>query len=379
MSNAIRSESGKTRLRSRYLYLAILAPVAAFSVWLVFSNAMAVPANRGLVVKEQDLDFGEVWENKAFPWKFTIHNPTAEDIAIREFSSSCSCLVVEPKFVIVPARGKAEITVKLDLRMAFFQVDGAAGDAERLPFKRPFAVEVTPKLDDERVPWSTAWKVKGVVCQELVVSPPNIRVTNPFIQGEVFPIQRVRLVAQVPIESIHAVCAPEYARAIVSKTNAGSKDHELQIVLNPKMPVSSFRFKVKLETTLADSIEPGATKIVREIQVDGRVVEDAQVLPSPVFFGTKKLGETAETIVTVTSRSGQAVTIEKAEAGSPDTLVETRSPADHDGTKFLIRQKITQEGHAAGAVCFTVRKRDLVYTHVVPWSYYGLNKGTSAP
>ncbi len=88
----------------------------------------------GLIVEAKDLNFGETWETRDFPWQLRLRNRGNHLLRILSVRSSCSCLSVSPSSLTLPPGQKVSLKLKLDLR------PGTSGkcDADRyFDFSRP--------------------------------------------------------------------------------------------------------------------------------------------------------------------------------------------------------------------------------------------------
>ncbi len=68
-----------------------------------------------LYIADDKQDLGEVWDSKDALLTVPISNSTNRDIEILDFETSCDCGEVSPRKLTVPAKGAANVTVKMDL------------------------------------------------------------------------------------------------------------------------------------------------------------------------------------------------------------------------------------------------------------------------
>lgn len=366
--SALPTPSKSKRRRDWFVAIVMVTAACACSGWLAYPNNVAPPPNGGLVVDQKELDFGEEWEDRAFPWKFTIHNPTSKDVTIAEFWTTCSCASVKPESLTISAGGKAVVNAMLDLRAAFRDQAAPTESKNSLPAKRPFEAEFIPQIAD--LAFEQGWQVRGQVTRELTILPAELRVPDEVNHCNQSPTLRAEVVVHVPCEGIEAVLPPEYGQVHAKSGENGRYD--LEITLSPLLQVGPFSFEVRVNPNARQKGETRKSKASRALVVNGRIVEDAQAIPNSLFFGTKKLGEVAQAFLTITSRSGKPVLVVPMTTGSPDTLVGPRLTSKEAGASFNVSQKVTQEGHACGVLTFELRQGDRVYKHLVPWSYYGI-------
>ena len=102
------------------LVLALCANAAIQNITAYRSDDSAFPwdsepANAGLAVAPDRLDFGEVWEDSRFAWTLPLENRRNEDLSIEDISASCTCVSVEPRAFVIPARQTRQVKLALDL------------------------------------------------------------------------------------------------------------------------------------------------------------------------------------------------------------------------------------------------------------------------
>ena len=92
----------------------------------------------------------------------------------------------------------------------------------------------------------------------------------------------------------------------------------------------------------------------KHISVEMEVVKnDIRISPAEVYFGGTRVGSTAQSIVSVSSRNGLAVQIEKV---SPIGGGLSVAPGDR-ANEFRVKQQIAKSGSITGVVSFTVRTK----------------------
>lgn len=127
--------------------------------------------NGGLVVEEEYLDFGEGWENETLVHTISIKNPTAKQVEIHGFVSSCNCTSATPSHTVVPPGEAVEIRLSINLSERYF--DGLGdGEAE-------FSVRVIPQLDDGKRE-QLGWDLHGRVRRVLTFEPSSLFLVEPI-------------------------------------------------------------------------------------------------------------------------------------------------------------------------------------------------------
>ena len=271
----------------------ILAAACGFSGWLAYPNKVIPPPNGGLIVDEKELDFGEAWEDRAFPWKFTIHNPTAADVTINKFWNSCSCAAVKPESVTIPAGGQATVGLALDLRAAFLEKAPSTAAEEKPAIKAPFEAEIVPEIGD-LLP-KKAWQIRGRVGKVLSASPASLYLADQFIRGQPFPKRQIKLTAHAQLDGIVVTCPPEYCHVEAKRCRHDGSEWELDTTLAPNLPAGPFKFKIVVQPFCSTATALPPTFLV----VEGVVTDSVTALPSAMLLGARSLGTSVKETVTL--------------------------------------------------------------------------------
>lgn len=350
--SVVSSANAKTRVRNRYVFLAVLALAGLSASWLASGPGALPKGNSGLVVDEKNLDFGDVWENLAFLWKVVINNPTSEDITILGFHCECSCAAIEPDSLTIPKGGTAQITAKLNLSAAFSKDPFLPKRAQDLGPKRTFSTRFAPVIA-AGIPLQKGWQIKGLVERLLTVSPRELNLLDGYVRGHLFPKAKIRVVANCQLEGIVAECPAIFGQVFANRVGASQWD--LEIELDPALSVGPFKFNITIDPVGQDIHNLPRTVI----PVEGQVTNDIQTSPPRVHFGARALGDISEENVIVFSLAKQPFKIlgHRIEAGDleVEALTDTKSSLTQS---FLFRQRIAQAGSRDGKVVFRVDRGD---------------------
>jgi hypothetical protein len=315
-----------------------------------------------------EVDFGEVWEDRAFPWKFTIHNPTAADVTINKFWNSCSCAAVKPDSVTIPAGGNAQLALTLDLSAAFWE-KGGLSQIEVKPSKRSFEAEIIPELADGPTFRSQAWKIKGQVARVLTVSPAFLQLDEGFVCGEPFPKQKLHVTAHAPLVGIMAKCPMGSGHQAYAKRRVpDGNEWEVEMALGPDLRAGPFKFDLTLEPVPLGS----RTLPSQVIPVRGSAWESVQAIPATLVLGLQQVGATAEDTVTLRSIIGAPFEVVRVESDERCTQIK---PLGWDnqrrGTSYVVRQRISSFGLNECVVRFRVQTRGKEFDLDLRVAYHG--------
>jgi len=140
------------------LAMGCLSLCALVAYWFGLFLQGGFISQAGLFIEPNALDFGEVWEVKAFQFILPIQNATNEDVNILAFRTSCGCMVLDPKSLILPPRAKREVRLTIDLSSALSQ--------KVSEISRACHFDVTP-LVERRPLKQPVWTIHGIVKRAL--------------------------------------------------------------------------------------------------------------------------------------------------------------------------------------------------------------------
>ena len=361
------SRAHAVRIRSVGAVGVFLCLTTAFGFWLSSKRSINASPNAGLVVPEDRLCLGSVYVDDRLAWKIPIHNPTSRNIEVADVESSCRCTSVQPSAFTVPAGETVEIVAHLDLsRQDWTRTSEVA---------RPFAVRLAPVFNTP-VSAVTPWEVHGQVRCPIAFSMPHLDLGESFVQGSQPPEADVPVVCLEPLQDLGATCVPALAEAEIVRSPGGGRVSAWTIHVSPNADLSQGPFKFDL--TLSGNTAGGSAFNGIRIPVSGRVVPDAQVVPSQLVFGMVPLGDQMEQTVVVGSRTGMPIVGLDVASESKHLSVE-RSSVDAAPAEFRVHQPAAGLGFHRSEVTFTLRYEDEGSSEaVLPVSYFGLESPACA-
>lgn len=356
--------------RKTSLGIGLVVAALAGVYWVATAPRRVADSQQKLAVDPADLDFGEVWEAKAFAWSLPIENRSDEEVYIERFETSCNCLGVEPRSLRIPARGRAEVRLILDLTRR----PSDRGAEERLV--HAFELPIVPRLrmESDR---PTVWGLRGKVRTAVTLSPPALHF-GEVIRGQPFTPQTVRVTPKTPIERLEVGCDRSLASVQVKRA-AGKNDFELEVLLQEKVPVGPMRFDVNIRAVTRKGERLPAVGLA----VAGQVLPEVQATPPSVIFGARPVGHTVEETIVLHSADGRKFGVDRIEVESPDVVVSRVGQRPDTPRQFHLSQRIARTGHQASTVRFVLQvgSGSGALTVAVPVSYHGirLNEGPDAP
>lgn len=346
----------------RGLALSMLIVTAGAAYWIGVRMRPGDTRGQDLVVAEQYLDLGQVWEDSTFPWTLPVENRTDHDIEIQKVTASCNCLLVDVQPVVIPAGQTVPVQLILDLTKRVPEPAGSKG--------YNYEVRVAPQFKGS-VLGQREWILRGRVEKALAVDPAIVDFDDPLIRGRPFPKRTVSVTCGPRAKELIAECAPRFGA--VKLTALQDKPGRFELTVSPAkdLPAGSFQFVV----TLRGQTQEGKRFSVA-VAVTGRVREEFYFLPERVVFGARPLGETAEEIVTLQSPHGTKIKILGFE-GLSDSITIGSAPGNGSRTLvFRVSQKIMRLGDQTTRVRCRIQKEGAGQPEdaVLLIDYHGIKK-----
>ena len=338
-----------------------LAVTFGLSFWMGANSLRMTAANEGLVVAENDLDFGEVWEDGEYPWHFIVENPTPKDITIVAFSASCNCLSIEPHSLQIPAGQKAEVHVKMNLR-------SGAVDMEDETSKK-VTISLMPHFGNGYAK-QVAWNLHGRVRRLLKITPRLMDFGTDLVHGNSYPTKIATATTTLPVQTLHAKCIPDMGRVEVNKSKACTDTFEIKITPHKSLPAGPFTFRVAIEPVSSFMSLPTIS-----FPVEGVILPEVQALPQFLCIGARPLGQTVTDTVILRSLCKEQAEVENIWISDDDLIVEPILDVRTRDMAFCFKQRISKRGEQSRIVAFSFRKRDhMVSVTRVNVTYVGLSE-----
>lgn len=358
MVEAIRPGTHEARA-ARMAAVVLLALACAAAYWVGSITWGGRLVNEGLQVDPARLDFGEVWEDGHFCWTVPLQNPTAKDLEIRAFESSCSCLSIRPSGLRVPAGGTETIELVLDLTHA-------SREDMDLPV-RDFSVMILPYIRDGKA-LVEGWKLHGRVRSPFKVSPPTVYFWDGVIQGRPSTPKRVTISGHFPLQKL----STKYDPTVLSVRTVRQPDertYELEVVPQPSLSEGRFAAEVLVQAWDNSGVSLPTKSFNVQGVVQGRVVP----FPFEIASGPKVLGDEVVQFVNLRSLTGELFELEDVENSSKEISVEVLTKGPRDMHRLRLVQRVGHTGHQSAEVRFRGRL-ERAGACVVPLqvAYYGI-------
>jgi hypothetical protein len=322
-----RAKAGEARIM-RLVVSAAFIGLFLLVFWLAMkSQRMAVP-NAPLVIEHQYLSFGEVWEQRDFQWVIAVENRNDSETTVHHFSSSCDCLSVEPSSLLIPPKGKVNLTLKIDLTKASSTrtIDGMQG----------LCVRVVPVLENEIQP-AGGWTFCGKIKRQATFMPREVHVWAGLYHGRSDVHRKVDVLLHVPARNVEAISDSCYLSSNLKKQE--SNKYQLDLALSSLAPEGAFEHTVQLKIIGEDGLEKPAPKL----KVKGAVLGQVEAVPSYAYFGVSEVGATLSQNIHLKGASKTGLRLIKIDNPCPDSSV-VEAQSDSGGILCKIVQRVTQSG-----------------------------------
>jgi hypothetical protein len=300
----------------------------------------------GLVVDGATLDLGEIPEQVDYPYHLNIHNRTAKPAEILDLPVSCGCVEgVEPRTLTIAPGGTATVRLKLNLAKRNY--------GEQALTKRPFEVTIRPVLKaSSGQPGS--WRLHGIIESRVTLDTLFLDFGDAPVRGQPPISRKVVATVHVPDASLEASVASEsMATVAVKRVNGSTMQFELTVAPAPTLPLGPFSCEINVSLITKD----GARLSGVVLPVAGKVQPEVRAIPAQLAFGPRRVGQTAESTVTLQVPEGETWAVDHIEIDSPGVRVDVvAGQGTLTGRVFRVRQHVAIAGHQISTVRFFVRK-----------------------
>jgi hypothetical protein len=347
---------------------------AMVGIGVGFSFRPKSPLGQATSTPEPDLDislsercrnFGEVWENTHFKWVLAIENRMNEEINIKRFVSSCTCIAVRPQSLTISPGQIKEVQITIDLS------EKGSKKAESQFQIRDFAVNIQPVVENAgREIVLKAWEIKGTVRRLLGFNKPAVNFGRQFDRSQPIGRQVVVVTTCAPLTDFTFECTSGPFR-VNARPNGKGRDarYEIEVCQRPEVPVGFYRSEI-----VATAHLPGGLAVKSPtLPVLLEVVPDISATPAQVHFGAKKKGETCAEAILLSSLTETPFEITDFAVNITDGIKSKPRVEKSPTGCFLISQTISGLGRQKAEIVFSIRADGGKCSKVaVPVEYHGL-------
>lgn len=306
----------------------------------------------GLWIPPENLDFGEVWEQKALPWVLPLENRSGEDITVEDLITSCGCAAVkiEPRPLTIARGQTGEVRLTLDLT--------PKDEESRQKRLRDVNISFAVRLDR---PLPMMVNLRGKVRRALVLTPSAIQYGDILSRGAPFVAREVTIDELVPLSEIRARCDSAFGSVTVGQPRQenGARRRTLTFTPSQKLPEGPFSTAVELVGVAPN----GGLLPPVLLPVAGKVMPEIMAIPECLDFGVHRPGEIVEGTVVLQSAAQRpfevtdvAVASERPNAGC--LVVKPRPSARSAVHRIDFTLRLDAVGRQSGQIQFLVRNAD---------------------
>ncbi len=367
MMNSEVANSASTTLSRVVLSLLAIGLGTTVGVYFLSRRISEGRARPALEIAASALDFGEVWDQRSFPWTLPIRNASNEPVEVLEFKTSCGCLSVEPESLVVPPGETVPVKLMLNLN--------AKNRQKASLCVRDFDVGLVP-VTKSSLPGQTRWKLHGYVRRyPLVTSPARVDFGEALVVGASFPSRAVDVHCLIPITGLTAECDESMATVHVEQIADDTQSYRVEILPRADLSVGEHMFDVSLKPLLR-ARQPGRELPPFQVEVTAHVLTDVYAVPSMLWLGAAKLGEVLDGTVAIAARSRPFRVLEVRQNEEAQVEVARIEGVDAKTHVFRVMQRVAKGGTQRGGMEFIVQEEGGSEPYRVPVSvcYHGLPK-----
>lgn len=331
--------------------------------WYGYRSSPAARARASfLYVEPKALDIGEVILTSSHEISFPIENRLDSQVHILGFRRSCNCTEIQPASLTIPAHGKAEVHVTIDI------APQSEGDFAKE--WRAVQVDISPTLDG-KLPLAPNWRITGTVRATYALRTTTLALKQPLVRGLPPETTQISFKCHSRLKSLFARCDQNLAKVALTKFSKESQYYTLNVTPHTNLTAGPIAFAI----TLVGRDERGQEIPPVTISARGTVLHDVKFLPAQVAFAAQQLGTECTETLTVASRSGKPVRIRHARCAAPDIDLEILNDGlDGRTAQLQISVRCRQPGEHSQVCTLTLDVPDesSPIEVSIPVSWYGL-------
>ncbi|MGL4551379.1 MAG: DUF1573 domain-containing protein [Gemmataceae bacterium] len=300
-----------------------------------------------LVVAKGSLDFGEVWEDDAFRWTVRIDNPGPHDVQIDDFRTNCNCTSIEPRTVVVPRGGGADVRLVLDLTSTR---SATAAQSVQL-----FVASIAPVIRgqaDDRPEW---WTIRGRVRKLIGERVTKIDFGHHSELAQPLAPQKQMIHSLAPLRRLDASePTGRFGVAVVATDEIG---HRFEIEVNPLKAFAAGPLEGEVSLRLV--AKDGRPLPARRVLLRGRIVPDIEASPPVIVLGVHEVGTVVDDTFSLRSLTGRRFRVTRLTAEGEGVAAETAaSDRENPSNSVKVVARVQHKGKTQGVVRAVVTSVD---------------------
>jgi hypothetical protein len=320
-------------------------------------------SNGGLFVYDEDLNFGEVFAQRAFELVLPVYSRASTELKVERAETSCACTRIEPRqFTVLPGQ-RSNLKLTLDLTQQ---------SVNKTDQTSPFSVFVRLHVnsDDGRFHANPQWQVTGTVRLPLRVTETAVDFGEYLQQSDVEP-RTILVEGYTTLRDLVVKSDPRKIKASVRAIDNESGTFEVMIEPSKSLPPGPFKFDVSIIGITGS--QPKLPPLI--LPVSGRVLDDIYLSPSRIDFGIVRTGETVQETVILASRSGLFVAQPAVSGVDAHLAIHDELQVDEgEGRRLSVVLNATASGPQSRQISLYVPNdsRQTTSRIVLPITYHGV-------
>jgi len=264
------------------LIAALLAAIGGSAAGTYFRSKAPPPSSLTstsspkLIVRDSDLDFGEVWETDRHKHVIHVTNPGGEPVPVYSWQTSCDCHKVEPESVIIQPGETLPIRLTLNLMSRI---------SESWTEKpRGISIQCNPRFGDGAA--RDGWKIAGTVVPFYrLIEEPGSRELSEL--GQPFLPHWQNISFLIPVREVIAQADPLITSAKVIAPIDGQGTYRVGFQWQNKLTLGSHNATVRIQARRVDGSALPEIALAHRLDV----VEDVRATPSRLLIPNPAAGE----------------------------------------------------------------------------------------
>jgi hypothetical protein len=242
-------------------------------------------------------------------------------------------------------------------------------DANGTNTAKSFRAEILPILANG-LPAGKSWPIRAEVRSAFQTAPAFIDFGREIIRGTKLPAEKLEVEC---LQEFHDLKAVGKTASIEVRVDGKSGSTRARLTVRPAAdqpsgPIDSF---VSLS-----AVVPGQGIVTKEVPVYGRILDEIYCVPDCLTYGALAIGQAAEDVVLLRSRSGYTFEVVQIESDHSAGITITRVASPSGPLQFHISQRCLGNGLQHSQVRFVVRRAGLTESEPVNLKvvYHGVPK-----
>jgi hypothetical protein len=355
------------KLTCQLLLVAILAVAAGKGTALLYHSVNADKAQGiaeitpppTLIIPDQELDLGRVYETDSFEHVFHITNRGDQPITITGFEKDCDCVQITPwSDVVLEPSATHSFAMKLSLRERFKNPWSPQVSAFSIAFGAIYALEGRRQKAE--------WNVRGLRVPTIQLNPTALHFGVWSNREPPFEAV-IDIAAAEEIAEVDCTAPPQWSVRATRPDNPSSPNGFQVVARYCERPAPR---KVTDTIRLTPVTMTGDRLPAKEFRIEGEISRDVVAHPLEIQIGRRPVGATVEEAAALRSLTNRRFHVKRVSGGCKDLdIVPT---GGEDGHEYMFRLRVAKPGDQELSAEFAIQDDEgPEFVVVVPIRYHG--------